>query len=112
MLSVPRAIQTPEELLLLVKIYESQGRHAEIAKLMDSENVGVNSRVVQNDMSFIGVKLDNLQKASMWAEALSYAKTLLSIPKDEAGQKVLDERDDWAVWDKIVVATRNINDSG
>lgn len=111
MLSAPRAIQTPEELLLLVKVYESQGRYSEIAKLMDSENLGVNSRVVQNDMSFIGVKLGSLERASMWTEGLSYAKSLLSIPEDEAGQKALDERDDWGVWSMVVVPTQNINDS-
>lgn len=109
LLSVPRAIQNPEELFLLVKIFQSQQRHGEIVKVLDSENVGITSRIVQNDWSFIGTKLESLVKAGMWAEGLSYAKTLLAIPEDEAGQKALQERDDWAVWNLLVMAAENIN---
>ncbi|KAB8246836.1 N-acetyltransferase B complex non catalytic subunit-domain-containing protein [Aspergillus flavus] len=109
LLSPPRAIQGPEELLLLVKIYESQGRHDEIVKILDSENLGLSSRVIQNDWSFVGVKLSSLEKAEMWMQGLSYAKELLAIPTNEAEKKALQERDDWAVWKLLVISTRNIN---
>ncbi|KAL3481650.1 N-acetyltransferase B complex non catalytic subunit-domain-containing protein [Aspergillus californicus] len=109
LLSPPRAIQSAEELLLLVKIYESQGRHAEIVKILDSNNLGIKSKMIQNDWSFIGVKLASLEKAEMWADGLSYAKELLAIPSNEEGQKAIQERDDWAVWHLLLTATKKIN---
>ncbi|GJP87757.1 cytoskeleton organization protein [Aspergillus niger] len=111
LLSPPRAIQSAEELLLLIKIFESQERHAEIVKILDSENLGISSRVIQNDWSFIGEKLSSLEKAQMWTDGLAYTKALLAIPTNEAEQKALQERDDWAVWHLLIAATKNINTS-
>ncbi|KAL2852865.1 N-acetyltransferase B complex non catalytic subunit-domain-containing protein [Aspergillus pseudoustus] len=109
LLSPPRAIQSAEELLLLVKIYESQGRHSEVVKVLDSANLGIKSKMVQNDWSFIGVKLASLEKAEMWTEGLSYAKELLAIPSTEEEKKGIQERDDWAVWHLLVTATQRLN---
>ncbi|KAE8351475.1 N-acetyltransferase B complex non catalytic subunit-domain-containing protein [Aspergillus coremiiformis] len=109
LLSPPRAIQGPEELLLLVKIFESQGRHDEIVKILDSENLGLSSRIIQHDWSFVGVKLSSLEKAEMWTQGLCYARDLLGIHNNEEERKTLQERDDWAVWKLLVISTRNIN---
>ncbi|KAL5342593.1 N-acetyltransferase B complex non catalytic subunit-domain-containing protein [Aspergillus crustosus] len=109
LLSPPRAIQSAEELLLLVKIYESQGRHSEIVKILDSENLGIKSQLVQNDWSFVGVKLSSLEKAELWTEGLSYVKELLAIPTTEEEKKALQERDDWAVWHLLVTAVQKLN---
>ncbi|PYI06608.1 hypothetical protein BO78DRAFT_343164 [Aspergillus sclerotiicarbonarius CBS 121057] len=111
LLSPPRAIQSAEELLLLIKVFESQGRHAEIVKVLDSENLGISSRVIQNDWSFVGDKLSNLEKAQMWTEGLAYTKELLAIPTNEVERKALQERDDWAVWHLLIAATKQINSS-
>ncbi|KAL2833431.1 N-acetyltransferase B complex non catalytic subunit-domain-containing protein [Aspergillus cavernicola] len=109
LLSPPRALQSAEELLLLVKIYESQGRHAEIVKILDSENLGIKSNIIQNDWSFIGVKLSSLERAEMWTEGLSYTRELLAIPSIEQEKKAIQERDDWAVWHLLLIATQKIN---
>ncbi|KAL2809939.1 N-acetyltransferase B complex non catalytic subunit-domain-containing protein [Aspergillus granulosus] len=108
LLSPPRALQSAEELLLLTKIYESQGRHSEIVKILDSENLGLKSKMVQNDWSFIGVKLSSLEKAEMWTEALAYTKELLAIPSTEEEKKSIQERDDWAVWHLLLTATQKL----
>ncbi|KAH8428707.1 MDM20/NAA25 family protein [Aspergillus melleus] len=109
LLSPPRAIQNAEELLLLAKIFESQGRHAELVNILNSQSVGISSRIIQNDWSFVGVKLSSLEKAQMWTEGLSYTKDLLAIPTTEDERKALQEHDDWAVWSLLVAAVRNIN---
>lgn len=108
-LSPGRAIQTTEELLLLTQILESQDRFSEIAKILDSENLGISSRIVQNDWSFVTIKLKSLEKAGMWTEGLSYAKSLLAIPNNEDERKALQERDDWSVWSLLVTSARNTN---
>lgn len=95
--------------MLLIKIFEHQGCYGEVVKILDSENLGLNSRVVQNEWSFVGTKLFNLEKAQMWTEALAYTRSLLAIPTNESERKALQERDDWAVWQLLIAAARNIN---
>lgn len=110
MLSPPRAIQTAEELFLLIKIFESQGRHGEIVKILDSENLGLKSRIVQNDWFFVRAKLLNLEKAELWTDGLGFTRDLLTIPEDEAAAKAaLQERDDWGVWGLLVSATKKMD---
>lgn len=109
LLSSPRAIQNAEELFLLIRIFESQDRHTEIVKILDSPNLGLSSRIVQNDWSLIREKLLSLEKAGLWAEGLSYARELLTLPSDEAERRALQERDDWNVWNLLVTATQNLN---
>lgn len=108
-MSAPRAIQSVEELILLIRIYESQGRYEEIVTLLDSDAVGIGSRLVQNDWNLVHTKLDCLGKGGMWTEGLRFAKSLLKVPDDPAAQKAAQELDDWAAWNLLVVATENID---
>lgn len=78
-------------------------------KILNSENLGISSRLIQNDWSFVGDKLSSLEKAQMWTEGLAYTKELLAIPTNEAERKALQERDDWAVWHLLIVATKQID---
>ena len=110
-MSPPRAIQTAEELILLVKIFQAQGRHDEILNILNSDNLGLNSRLVQNDWLFIREKLLSLERAEKWKDGLDYAKELLSMPdEDEAAKKLLQERDDWGVWGLLLASTKKLND--
>ena len=87
LLSPPRAIQTAEELLLLVKIFESQGRYAEALQILDSEHLGISSRIAQNDWSFVRAKLLTLEKAEKWNESLAFTRALLAQPDDDTAAK-------------------------
>lgn len=110
LLSPPRAIQTAEELLLLVKIFESQGCYAEALRILDSEHLGIGSRIAQNDWSFVRAKLLTLEKAEKWNESLTFARALLARPDDDTAAKdSILETDDWAVWKLFVSATKKIN---
>jgi N-terminal acetyltransferase B complex non-catalytic subunit len=112
LLSPPRAIQTSEELLLLIKIFESQGRNEEIVKILDKESLGIKSRIVQNDWFFIRAKVLNLEKAGLWTDGLGFAQELLTVPgDDEAAKAALQERDDWGVWELLLSATKKINNA-
>lgn len=110
-MSPPRAIQTAEELILLIKIFQAQGRDDEILKILDSDNLGLNSRLVQNDWFFIREKIFSLERAEKWASGLEYAKALLNMPEeDEAAKKLLQERDDWGVWSLLLTSTKKLGD--
>ncbi|KAL1858493.1 hypothetical protein Plec18170_002692 [Paecilomyces lecythidis] len=104
LLSPPRAVQTAEELLLLIKIFEKQDRYAEIVKILDSENLGIKSRIVQNDWSFVRSKIIGLENAQLWDDGAAFAKSLLSGSEDSIALK---ESDDWAVWNLLLSATQN-----
>lgn len=107
MLSHHRAIQTVQELRLLIQIYESQQRFTEVVKILDSKNLGLDSRIVQNDQVLINLKAVNLGAGKMWDEGIAFAKQLYTIPDDEKEQKAIIERDDWKIWNLLVESTRN-----
>ncbi|KAJ5896158.1 uncharacterized protein N7473_005557 [Penicillium subrubescens] len=112
LLSPPRAIQTSEELRLLIKIYEAQGRNAEIVKILDSENLGLKSRIVQNDTAFLGYKSHNLSSSKMWEEGISFVRELYTVPDDKEKLKALRELDDWSIWNLLVQGTKHSNTPG
>lgn len=109
-MSPPRAIQNQEELFLLLKIFESQDRNDEILKILDSENLGLKSRIVQNDWFFVREKILGLGRSEKWAEGLEFVKDFLSVPdEDENAQTALKEKDDWEVWSLLLSSAKKIN---
>ncbi|CRG87977.1 N-alpha-acetyltransferase 25, NatB auxiliary subunit [Talaromyces islandicus] len=110
LLSPPRAIQNQEELFLLLKIFQSQDRNDEILKILDSENLGLKSRIVQNDWFFVREKILCLGRSGKWTEGLDFAQGFLSVPdEDEKAQTLLKERDDWEVWTLLLTSAKKIN---
>ncbi|KAJ5281589.1 hypothetical protein N7478_006961 [Penicillium angulare] len=112
LLSQPRAIQKSEELLLLVKIFESQKRFDEVVKILDSENLGIKSRICQNDTHFIALKAENLGASHMWEEAISFVKEYYTVPEDEQKQKQVRDLDDWVIWNLLVEAVKHLETPG
>lgn len=102
-----RSIQTIQELLLLNRIYESQKRFAEAVNILDSENIGLHSRIVQNDQAIMNLKATNLGASKMWDEGIAFVKQLYAITDDEKQRKAVLERDDWEIWNLLVEGTRN-----
>ncbi|KAK2788459.1 hypothetical protein FQN53_003605 [Emmonsiellopsis sp. PD_33] len=111
LLSPPRAIQTAEELFLLIKIFDTQGRYDETVTLLNSKSIGIESRIAQNDWSFVSAKLANLEHAGLWEEALSFTRELLTLPSDLANGTAtasVQEKDDWQVWNLLLIATEKL----
>ncbi|KXG52587.1 N-acetyltransferase B complex, non-catalytic subunit [Penicillium griseofulvum] len=109
LLSPTRAIQTAEELLLVIRIFESQYRWKEIVQVLNSDNVGLSSRIVNNDRTFMIAKVMALGVAGLWEEGYSYTKSLLTVPDDEAERNALHERDDWKYWNLLIAAARHLD---
>ena len=112
LLSQPRAIQKSEEVLLLVKIFESQQRFDEVVKILGSDNVGISSRILQNDKTFLSSKAKNLEAGKLWDDAITFVKELYTVPDDEEKRKALPELDDWIIWNLLVEAVKNIDTPG
>jgi len=97
----------------LIEILCSQGRYEEALNILTSENLGIRSRIVRGDSTFIGLKISCLLDAgNKWDDAFSYAKDLLTVPDDEQGRKNLTELDDWKIWDLLYQATLHSDKTG
>ena len=96
---------------MLIKIFESQNQHAEIVKILDSENLGLKSRIIRNDKSFLISKATALASAGLWEEGLAFAKDLYTVSEGMVKKK-LRELDDWGIWSLLVEAIRNIKTPG
>lgn len=96
---------------MVVRILESQSRWAEIVQVLNSENTGLSSRIVNNDRTFMLAKVTSLGAAELWEEGHSYVKGLLTVPEDEAERKTLHERDDWKYWNLLILAVRRLEKS-
>lgn len=81
-------------------------------KILDSDNLGLKSRVVQSDNAFLGFKASNLVAAQMWEEGIAFVKNLYAISNDEERLKALREIDDWSIWSVLVSATKNAKTPG
>lgn len=103
-----RGIQTPEEMMLLLQIFKSQGRFAESVKLLNSETVGINSPIINNDKEFIRLKSFSLASGKLWEESMSFVKSLYTVSEDEQKRKDLLEFDDWVIWNLLLESTRHI----
>ena len=78
LLSSPEALQTPEELGLLVNIYLATDRSAEAVKLLSSSSLGVSSRFADEDPGMVlELLLQSFEKAQLWNEALDFCESRL-----------------------------------
>lgn len=98
--------------MLLVKILESQQRFDEVVKILGSDNVGISSRILQNDKTFLASKAKNLEAGKLWDDAVTFVKELYTVPDDEEKRKSLPELDDWVIWNLLVEAVKNIDTPG
>lgn len=95
-----------------MKMLESQGRHEEVVKILSSENLGIGSRIIKNDTSFVCLKAVNLGMSKQWEGGVSFVKATLTVPEDEEKRNTVLELDSWDIWNLLVEATRNLGTSG
>lgn len=96
---------------MLIKIFETQNQHSEIVKILDSENLGLKSRIIRSDKSFLISKATALASAGLWEEGLAFVKDLYTVSEGMIKKK-LRELDDWGIWSLLVEAIRNIKTPG
>lgn len=103
-----RSIQDSEEMMLLLQVLQSQGRFAESVKLLDSESVGIQSQIINNDKEFIRLKTLNLGSGKLWEQSLEFVKDFYSVSDGEEKRKNVLEFDDWVIWNLLIQSARNI----
>lgn len=105
----PRAIQTTEELRLLIRIFWSQSRYAEAVEILSSDNLGLRSQIVRFDREFIGLRALSLGHGQLWEAAQAFVKAFWGVTDVESSHwKFLYENDDWGIWELLIDSTRSL----
>ncbi|KZF24609.1 hypothetical protein L228DRAFT_281666 [Xylona heveae TC161] len=109
-LSPGRAIQTPEELRLLVSIYRRQGALKELADIMASSELGSGSAVAKGDWAFVREHIQILEDLVKWTEEWELCKKLLDLVRGDVSDTDL-YGDDWRVWEGLLLSCEKLDDS-
>ena len=106
LLSDGKALQTPEELYLLVKISIGTGHAREALELVRSDRFTLASRFAKQDFQLVEALLVELYEASeAWPEAFAYSKELLTPGSGS------NRNDDERVWNLLVRSVKSLKDT-
>ena len=112
-----RALNTLEDLFLLLKIFRSQGRYVEALKILDDPRTGINSRLGQNSWEVVRHKIDLYELCHRWDEEWKFCRELLEDAHPDNVQSASRSPyhhfgtfgDDWIVWVGLLSATAMIS---
>lgn len=111
-----RAINTLEDLLLLIRVYRAQGKYLEAAAIARDSRTGLESLVGRNSWELVRHLIEMFELSHQWIELWQLCQQLLVDARDHA----LDRRfhlthfpfgklgDDWKVWQALIIASSNI----
>ena len=106
LLSDGKALQTPEELYLLVKISIGTGHARKALELIRSDRFALASRFAKQDSQLIEALLVDLYEASeAWPEAFAYSKERLAPGGGN------HHHDDEQVWNLLVRSVKFLKDT-
>ena len=111
-----RAIDTLEDLLLLIRVYRAQGKYSEAAAVARHSRTGLESPVGRNSWELVRHLIEMLGLSHQWTELWQLCQQLLVDARDNS----LDRRfhlthfpfgklgDDWKIWQALITASSNI----
>ena len=109
--SSSRAVETLEDLLLVVRVYRSQDKFQEALKVLHDPKIGFLSGVARRNWEVIRQMIELYPLCRKWDELLSLCQGILShvYPtafdiEDDPDLDFGQLGDDWVVWDGLVVA--------
>ncbi|KAJ5032454.1 uncharacterized protein L3040_009058 [Drepanopeziza brunnea f. sp. 'multigermtubi'] len=107
-----RAIQTPQELLLLQRITQTCGKIEQRLEYLQDPLLGPESVVAKGEWELWRLKLELLEKAQEWKELFEVTGSLLkrSRTKNEAGNYSEARLGDWVVWEAYVLSAGQLKD--
>jgi N-terminal acetyltransferase B complex non-catalytic subunit len=90
-LSSAKAISDPEEIALLVQVFNSTGHVQESVKLLQSGSLSIESRLGAKDPQLVlSLVLESLEASENWDEALKVCQELLSKPESQSDNRIWD----------------------
>ncbi|KIW72064.1 hypothetical protein, variant [Phialophora macrospora] len=90
-LSSAKAISDPEEIALLVQVFNSTGRVQESVKLLQNGSLSIESRLGAKDPQLVlSLVLESLEASENWDEALKVCQELLSKSESQSDNRIWD----------------------
>lgn len=114
-----RALNSLEDIFLLLKVYRSQERYAEALEVLDDPLTGITSRLSNNSWELVRQKIELYELCHLWNEEWQFCAEILK----DAHPDYLQNKyrypyhpfgkfgDDWKVWVGLLSATDMINTS-
>ena len=111
-----RAINTLEDLLLLVRIYRAQARYSEAVAIVRNSRTGIESPLGRNSWELIRQLIELLELSHQWEVLWRLCQQLLVDARDDSTERRFHSAhypfsklgDDWKVWQALVTASSNI----
>ncbi|RFU26712.1 hypothetical protein B7463_g9620, partial [Scytalidium lignicola] len=101
-----RAIQAPQELLLLHKISSVYGKDEDLLKYLQNQALGPDSSIAKGQWRFWREMVLLMQQSQLWEELFQICSSLLerARTKDDSGQIVDLQMADWVVWNAFIIS--------
>ena len=112
-----RAINTLEDLLLLLRVYRAQEKYSEAAAILTDPRIGVGSPLGGNSWELIRQLIELFELSHRWGDVFQLCQQLLIDARDEyLGNPRFSLThytygklgDDWKVWQALIAASSNI----
>ena len=109
-------LENLEDLLLLLRVYRSQGKFKEALSVLDDDRSGIFSRIGNKAWQLVRHKIELLELSGQWQGLWQFCKIVLSGSHPKAlFQKSTSNNsafgrigDDWAIWSRLIIATNQI----
>lgn len=114
-----RALNSLEDIFLLLNIYRSQERYAEAVKVLNNPLTGITSRLGNNSWELVRQKIELYELCEQWSEQWEFcAELLIDAHPDNLQNPSWSSRhpfgkfgDDWIVWVGLLLSSDMVNTS-
>ena len=112
-----RAINTLDDLFLLIRVYRAQGKYSEAVAVTRDSRVGLGSQLGRNSWELVRQLIALLELSHQWVEVWQLCQQLLLDARDyylegrvrSAHYDFGKPGDDWKVWQVFIAASSKIN---
>ena len=112
----PRAINTLDDLLLLIRVYRAQEKHSEIAAIARDPRIGIGSPIGRNSWELARQLIESLELSNQWVDLWQLCQQLLVDARDSSLERRSHSRDytfgklgdDWKVWQALITASSKL----
>lgn len=111
-----RAIQSPNDLQLLVEVYRYQGRYEDALSILNDPDIGISSKIGQSSWELLRERILLYQLCDSWDELWHSCFELLirAGPDGDSSHELTHNidagifGDDWVVWAALIKASSHI----
>lgn len=115
--SPPRAVNTEEDLFLLLRVYKAQKKYIEALAILEDPRTGFQSRYAKNSWAVLRQMIEFYRLCERWHTLWKTCQNVLEYVQPSVFKPSIDGLpvfnfgdlgDDWLVWDGFVTAAANV----